>query len=784
MDFPTDNEDTALYQLTPGDDPDEVAAAAAKTAERLQIFGASLAKRRDDWVAARAALGLDKQWAEDLEQFNGRDSANRATSSMMQSVQQGFPVTQHKAQPTRSTVFVQVTRQKTNAAAARLSDILLPTDERNFAIQPTTLPNLPVSLRHTAPMPQATGAPGAAPTPQASLQQPMQATAGPQGTMKIPGAQSAPPPGSPGNPVEPISDAVAQMIADHAEAKTRADAMQNEIADCLEQCDHNAEVRRVLGHMALFGVGVIKGPIVVNRVRRAWTKKTDLSGKSYWKKEQVAELKPASYSVDPRYFYPDPACGEDVQKGRGAFELQKETEKQVRLLAKQPLYLKDQLRQVIEEGPQPSKRASILVDVDDKGEISDETYEHWIYWGEVDREDLEAAGVSVPEDELDVLSACVEMINTTVVRAYLNPLPEGALPYDIAPWEPRPGTVWGYGVPYLMRAQQRVINAGWRMILDNAGVSSGPQIVMKPGAITPADQQWTLTSRKIWYASDDVEDVNKAFATFEFNSHQKELEAIIALADKLSDQETAVPALAQGQGNTPETVGGMQMLMNNTNVMLRRLVKLFDDRITKPHIRRYYDYLMEYSSNDEIKGDFSIVALGTSALVVRDIQNQAITNMLALGGNPTFAPLINLKKLFEKALKAQHIDPTEVMNTDAEIAEIQQRAQQNQQPDPRVVAAQARSQADMQRTQAQVEMNRETLQTKQETAMQELQLRRELAQMAKDTEMLKLAQQSNLTLEQIRASLASTGIKERSKQQMQQRDIELGQAEPAVAVAE
>ena len=68
-------------------------------------------------------------------------------------------------------------------------------------------------------------------------------------------------------------------------------------------------------------------------------------------------------------------------------------------------------------------------------------------------------------------------------------------------------------------------------------------------------------------------------------------------------------------GVTPDTVGGMQMLLNNTNVVLRRLVKNFDDMVTKPHIRRYYDYNMAYNENEEVKGDFNILARGSSALL-------------------------------------------------------------------------------------------------------------------------------------------------------------------------
>lgn len=789
----TDEEEMALEGEVGPDDTEELTDPSedeAKQLEKLQLFGASMAKRRDEWMRARATAGHDKRWAEDLAQYNGQDAAHRSATQMMTSVEAGFPITSRSpgaGGATRSTVFVQVTRQKTNALAARWSDVQCPTDERNFGVVPTPIPGMPswiVPAQVNAPAatpanqpsaPAANGADGGGMTgsgaPPIGGVQPAQAMAAPGGPMQPPGAPDM----AHGSPLTPISDAAQQLLAEQREAHIRAEAMQQEIEDAFAECDMISEQRKVIFDAALYGVGVLMGPVVVNRTRKAWTKRTDARGNAYWTLEVVQDLSPASFRIDPRLFWPDPACGDNVQDGRGAFYLSRKTPKQVRDLAKQPAYIRTQLELVLEEGPKAGKASQISgIEMEDRDVVSDEVYEHWIYWGEVEREDLEAAGVEVPEDSLAVVSACIEMVNSTVVRAYLNPLADAALPFDMTPCEQIPGSVWGYGVPYLMRSQQRVINAGWRMILDNAGVSSGPQIVVKPGLVQPADKAWELSSRKIWYANDDVDDVRKAFTTFEFNSHQAELSAIIQMADKLSDQETAVPMIAQGQqGSAPETVGGMQMLMNSANVMLRRLVKQFDDKLIKPHVRRYYNYLMEYSEKEAIKGDFLVVALGSSSLVVRDIQNQAFNEMLQLATNPAFAPLINLKKLYERALRSKHIDPADIMNTDEQIAQIQQAAAQNQQPDPRIEAAKLRADADRERTAAQVQMNEQTLQAKQSmeqnsssVRMQELQMQREIA-------MMQLAQKEGLTLQQIKAQLAMTAITERTKQDMQAREMDM-----------
>ena len=714
-----------------------------KRAEKLQSFGASLGGQRDEWIRSRGSYGVDKRWIEDEDQYNGKDNIAKAASQMMTSVEQGYPVTTQMAKPHRSTVFIGMTRQKTNAAEARLADILLPTDDRNWGIQPTPDPQLMgMSKDNKAAMDQ----------------------------------QGQPVMGEDGQParVRDVVKAVLEM------ANKKAEAMQTEIEDQLVECNYNGELRKMIHDAAVLGTGVVKGPIVTNRTRKAWQPITDSTGQTVHQVEIVQEISPASFRVDPRNVWPDPGCGESVHNGKGIYEREQITAKQIRDLAKQPGFLKAQLRKVLEEGPKQSATLRELTD-EDQRDMTRLTYEMWTYWGEVDHDDLESAGVGVGEkDELRTISACVVMINNTVVKAFMNPLEGGDIPYDFYVWEKVAGTIWGYGIPYLMRSQQKVLNAAWRQMMDNAGVSSGPQIVIKPGAIQPADKQWQLSARKIWYATDDIDDVRKAFSTFEFNSHQAELAGIIKMATELADAETGVPTIMQGEkGAAPDTVGGMQMLMNSANVVLRRLVKQFDDMVTKPHIRRYYDYNMMYNEDEEIKGDFTIDARGSSALVVRDIQNQSFLNLLAAGANPIYGMYLDTQKLFEKALQAQHIDPAEVFKPEEEIEQIKeaqkQAAAQGPAPDPALAVAQLRAQAEMQKVQAQNQGDLQELQVRQQISAQEADLHIMQLEMTREIEMLKLSNSQNISLEKIKAQLADTAMKERSRKELfaAERDLAL-----------
>lgn len=726
-------------------DSDAVAAELARL-EKLEIFSQTLAATRDKWIAARSSSGWDKRVTQDIDQYHNRDAASKMVASMMDSVAQGYPVLSQNQAPTRSTIFVGVTRQRTNAGEARLCDIVLPTDDRNWGIKPTPDPE------------------GArAKVDETGLNDPV--TGQPVLIDPATGAITDDP--QVGKPVTKSQIAIAaEQAARHA-----AEAMTKKIEDQFVECDYLGELRKAIHDAAVTGTGVVKGPIVTKRIRRAWRKQTgtDQMGQqtSTQVLEVVEELTPASYRVDPRMVWEDPDCGDNIQDGQGIFELERLTEKRVRELAKQPGYLPEQLQAAIKDGPKANPLVYDVGNADDaKNNKSGNTlYNHWVYWGELRKEDLELAGVSVDPDDLDVVSGCVEMIDDTVVRAYLNPLDSGDIPYDFFPWEKVQGSPRGYGVPYLMRAEQSATNAAWRQMMDNSGVTAGPQIIANKKAVQPADGQWQLRPFKFWNLIDDSVDPRNAFVSVEFNSHQAELAGIIELSQKLGDQASGQPALVTGeQGQAPDTVGGMQMLMNSANVVQRRLVKQFDDFLTKPHVKRYYDFNMAYSDDEEIKGDFQIDARGSSALLVRDIQNQAYMQMLAAAANPIYSPMIDAKKLFEKALQAQHIDPRDVLLSDEQIKQNVEAA--SQKVDPRIETAQINAQARLQQAKAVAENRATETEVLRESEIENRRLRLMELQLTHDLEILKLANAKQITVEQIKAQLAQTAIGDRTKKEL------------------
>jgi hypothetical protein len=272
------------------------------------------------------------------------------------------------------------------------------------------------------------------------------------------------------------------------------------------------------------------------------------------------------------------------------------------------------------------------------------------------------------------------------------------------------------------------------------------------------------------------DDVNKAFATVKIDMVIAELKVLMDIALKAAEDSTGMPMLLQGQqGQASETVGGMQILTNNSNTPLRAIAKLFDDRVTVPHLLRYYEWLLLYGPEEDEKGEYVVAARGSSALFERDAQNQAIMAMAPIVENPAYK--INPEKWFKLAMRAQRLDPDEIQYSETEWAEVQQKMAQNQPADPRLesakIAAEARVKAaelaaDVAKERIQKDTDRDTVYVQAQAErdandhaarMQELALKRELA-------MLDYANQRQLTLEQVKAQLTETTLKLQTQKEL------------------
>lgn len=577
---------------------------------------------------------IEQRMLADYAQYHG---------SQYTGVEEKFNESNMTVDPNRSTVVVNVTRSKADSGIARVSNMLFPTDDRNWDIQPTPVPELAQMLQNKQPL-QMAG----------------------QDVMK---------PAAEGQEPQPMTEADL-AVAEMEDAQDRANRMRKEIDDQLEECKYAIEARKSIRDAGILGTGILKGPMQIGKVRKAWVPHRGKDGQVIHALKIQEVVKPYIYRVSPWNFFPDMSVS-DIRDAEKTFELHYKTAQQMREYLRTPGFMKTQVKKVLEMGPGVSKIRDNSIYMAQMRAIAglanslmdDNRYQVAEYHGPVSKHILEMMGMDVDPDEcLEEYQAFVWFCGGVVIKFALHHLDSEDKLYSIVNWIKDDASVFGYGIPFSLRTPQRVITAAWRMVLDNAGLSSGPQIVINREAVTPADGSWELSNRKIWYVDDEEIDIRQAFATFNIDSHQQELMNIYYEGKRLADEESSLPMIAQGMaGTTGRTASGMNMAMNAANTTPMQFVRNFDDDITIPILGRTYDWNMQFNPKEDIKGDYEIRALGSSALLVKDMQSQGLLAIMQYTGHPTFGPLIKGAKLLRMAVSSMKINPDDVVKDDVTI---------------------------------------------------------------------------------------------------------------------
>lgn len=787
-------------------------AGAVSRQERMDAIGLAIAAKRKDAISHRAGSGIETIWTRCEESYAGIDDANRGAGGQMKwekPTDLNGPVTISRRSASgdevRSSLYVRLTSRYVDAGTAKLGEILLSIDDQAFSFEPTPIPELVLAKDSEEQVVWPDGTPATRHVRPEEMQ--AQASAGigvslPTQAPLAPGLPAGAASATPGTSLPPgvplrVKDLVDEHLARAREATKKA---ERRITDQLVECQYRKEMRKVIFDSAKLGVGILKGPFPAHSRAMALTKVTPQAdgtvlgptGQPVFGArlhaslalEVVAKIVPSVARISPWNIYPDPACGEDISRGDYLFERDLFSPRQLRDLKGLPGYLDAQIEAVLKEGP--GRRAAGT-----GADGADEKYrfEVWYYTGTLTRADMMQLNPDAcqdrPEHEPSV-HALVTMVNDSVIAATVQPLESGTINYHAIPWQRRDGHWAGVGIAEQVDAPQRMVVGAVRAMLTNAGLSAGGQIIIDRGCIAPVDGTWTLTPRKIWTKQGDasIDDVRKAFTVVDFPSKVDDLMKIIELGFRLAEESTNIPLITQGQSGktTPDTYGAAQLQNNNANQLLRDIGYNFDDFITEPVIRLFYEWhLLDPDVPAEEKGDFKINAHGSVALVERAIQDQTIAQMsnLVLQGSKVFG--VDPRRWFSEFMKSKRLNPKNFQFTPEEqekmdrqpappdpriqVAEIKAKTEQADQAldkyiaelDNQTAMQKARLDTDRDATYTQAEADRTRAQT--ERTIQELTLKRDLA-------VMEYANKMQITWEQAKAKLAETAMKLRTQKEL------------------
>lgn len=718
----------------------------------LKMFASELDKQATEQVTKR--LMIEERLLQDYRLYHGRYEPD---------------VEKTLVDSKRSRLFIKYTRSKTDSWGARLSDMLFPTDDENWDIQPTQDPVLAeiikrapgdADMQHGGQMGQAAPAQGQAPnaTPGADP-----GAAAPAATPEEQQAQLAAL-----NLLQQAQQAATDAKATMDAAEAACDLMRKEMQGQLKDCNYNISSRDAIKDACKFGTGVVKGPVLLTRVRRRWSRKPvldeakqpvmDPQGKpmmSAYGLEEVPDARPGYEKTDLWSWFPDMAA-RNISECEFFFERHLFNKKDARALADRPGFIREGIIELLKTEPRTGLPTYLLEmrGVTEGTQASLEPrYQVWEYNGPIKIEtmrdlcmitnDHDMLGM-VDDNPLEVYQGVVWFCDGVVLKFGIHVMDSGEPIYSAYRFAKDDASVFGFGVPHLMRDSQSAMNAAWRMLMDNAGLATGPQMVIDQKKISPADGRWEITPRKIWLAKEGIDDISKAFQQFAVNGHMEELKLIIELAKEFADEESQMPLVAEGESgeHVTKTMHGMAMLMNSANVIFRDAVRNFDDDFTTPNIRRLYDWNMQFNSKEEIKGDMEVAARGSSVLMVRELQSEHLMSFLEKFANhPTLGKYVKGLITLRQLAKSLTLPVDQVIASDEDVKRIDDEEAKNKKPTPDELKMQAIA----------AKMSHER-----EMYILKFQGDRELAIVARETAMMVLAAKMNQSLDQVRADLEKT----------------------------
>lgn len=611
--------------------PEGISAAADASEEELEelaSLGSILKSKYTEYKDARD--DIEDDWIEDLRAFMGQYDPD--VLSKIQS------------KGDRSQVYVGLTRTKVLAAYSRITDLLFQPGQKFFSIEKTPLSKQPLVEQELAE--------------RAALE--IQQAAEQVGTAGI----------------EELVMARLSELTEEIEAETeqRVKNMEEAILDQALENNLEGKMKDAIMEQVIFGTGAMKAGTLRIEKDHKWIK-GDEGFNLIYEENAMPEMEAVSIFD----LYPDPHAT-SVDDMRDIFRRHIISRAEFNALKDYPGFNVDLINECIEMNPEGNHdEAQHEVDRRNIANVNDsntntEKFEVLEYWGSLNGHDLEDAGVEFGED--DDLSmeydANIWMVSGKVIKAQLNPLPGGVIPYFIFPYEKNPHAFWGTGVPRMMRDSQATMNAATRIYLDNVALSSGPMVEVNTDIMASGEDPTELYPWRVFLREGG--DGNQPMVRFyQPQSNSPALVSVIELFRRFADETTALPSYTHGQTQSSlnRTATGISILMSNANIVLKSVIKNIDDFLTKPMIRSLYDWNMTWNENENVKSDMRIVAKGSTALIQKEVQSQRLLQFLSLINNPLDAQMVDREKLLTDIAKSLDIDPDEVIKTQKEMMDEQ-----------------------------------------------------------------------------------------------------------------
>lgn len=559
------------------------------------------------------------------------------------------PETLARIHKKRSKAFIGITRTKVKTICARMSDLLFPPNgDKNWGLQPTPVPQLDPELEKSI------------------VQQIMAAT----------GAETA-----------PTHDEVSMIL--YGEARRRAESMEREIADQLAELKYREIIREVIRSGNIYGTGVLKGPMVREQKIKRW-----VPVQGQWKPIEFSYMLPYCEYVDIWDLYPDMTArkAEDL---RYVFQRHVMTKHKLQLLSERQDFNGEAIRAYVfshRDGNADPKTheedlrglASKTGDEQINVAPTDYKYELHEFWGYVNTDDLkDIPKVKIPAElEGFEVAANIWTLGQVVIKAVISKIEGAQIPYHWYYFDKDETSIWGEGIPSMMRDTQRLLNATCRAMIDNAAISAGPLVEANKDLLCQGEDPNDLYPFRVFQRQGIGMEANvPALRVTSLPSYTREFMNMIELWMTMTDETTSIPRYMYGETSNVQGAGrtatGLSMLMGAANIVLKDQIRNFDDGITKPFIRAMYFWNMRLNPKQDIKGDFNIEPKGTASLIAKEVRAEHLNTFLQITNNPVDLAITNRDVLLREMAKALDLSDLNLIKPPAQVqVEGQQQAAQ------------------------------------------------------------------------------------------------------------
>jgi hypothetical protein len=497
---------------------------------------------------------------------------------------------------------------------------------------------------------------------------------------------------------------------------TACHLMSKEIETQLADSKYGMHARRAMEDRVILGTGVLKGPVNTGKMCVEYEQDAD----GTWVPKVSATYTPKVEQVSLWRFYPDDSVT-DFSESEDVIEVHPMTQLELSQYIKHPGFDGDAIKRVLKgdamhEGVKPLDYNSSLTGLpaglwERNPYLYKDRYLVLEYHGPVTYDDLDKLGLKPTYDSPtaqyygEVWVCCGQVIRMELenIEGYYE------TPYSVSTWKRDPASLFGFGHPLLLQDAQTVVTSAYHMILDNAALTSGPQVAMYQKYIQPVDGDWMLYPNKVWLLTDPTVNVNQAIQFFNPTNVIQNIMPVLELARQFADEESATLAFGGLQSpNAQESATGALVMQHASTTLLDFMAEEWDDQVTEKLIRRMYAWNMQYSDKNEIKGNYCVDVKSASEyknkqLYIRDLERL----QMETGQNPEMALVINQDELVKARLSLMHLPSNKIVKTDDEILKAQKEAQNK--PDPKMLELQIK-QGQLRVQQAEVQLKAKQLQ--------------------------------------------------------------------------